>query len=173
TERGKLVVPQRVGSDEQRHHEAIEVEPRLAHEIAERRGPAQPPHPGSGKRRHALKLTSMDRVVASARCAVVVLLVAGIGAASGTGAAGAAKPACSVPGIPSDSAASVRRVLAHGRDVWGTQLLHSPAGPTYDGAARKLKPLLLAAGPKRRLVTDTGAYYLPFGWPSQFGARTV
>jgi hypothetical protein len=115
----------------------------------------------------------MDRVVASARCAAVALLVAGVCAASGTRAAVAAKPACSRPSITSGYAASVRRVLAHGRDVWGNQLIHSRTGPTYDAAAAKLKPLLFAAGPNRRLVTDTGSYYLPFGWPSQFGADTV
>src|SRR5690348_9048136 len=115
----------------------------------------------------------MDRVLASARCAVVVLLVACIGAASGTGTAGAAQPAGSRPRITPGYAASVRHVLAHGRDVWGNQLIHSRTGPTYDAAAAKLKPLLFAAGPNRRLVTDTGSYYLAFGWPSQFGADTV
>src|SRR5206468_1692347 len=37
------------GTDEERHHEVAEVEPRLAHEGAQARGPAQTPQPGGGE----------------------------------------------------------------------------------------------------------------------------
>src|SRR5258705_9702749 len=37
------------GTDEERHHEVAEVEPRLAHEGAQARGPAQTPQPSRGE----------------------------------------------------------------------------------------------------------------------------
>jgi hypothetical protein len=60
-----------------------------------------------------------------------------------------------------------------GQDVWGNELLRSPSGPTYLGAARHLRPLLLAARSTRRYLTRSGMYYLPFAWPTQFGAHNV
>jgi hypothetical protein len=39
--------------------------------------------------------------------------------------------------------------------------------------ARNLRPLLLAAGPTRDYLTPSGAYYVPFGWPSRFGVHKV
>ena len=60
--------------------------------------------------------------------------------------------ACAHPRVGGGYAGSVTRVLRAGRDVWGNRLLHSPSGPSYEGALRYLKPLLLAAGPKQRLT---------------------
>lgn len=89
--------------------------------------------------------------------------------------AAAAHP-CVKQRITAAYAASVRRALKADRDVWGNELLHGP-GPSYERAARYLKPLFLAAAPghgKPRYLTDSGVYYLPFGWPAGgFGARTV
>ena len=103
-------------------------------------------------------------------------LLAVLAAAAGT-ASGASDRAetqrCVQPQLTAAYAASVERVLARGNDVWGEALIRSRSGPTYAGAARRLNPLFLAAGPRGRLLTGTGAYYVPFGWPSQFGAQTV
>jgi hypothetical protein len=85
---------------------------------------------------------------------------------------------CAKPRITSAYAGSVRRALRADRDVWGNELLRSRGGPSYGKAARYLKPLLLAAAPRRggqpRYLTDSGVYYVPFGWPAGgFGAHTV
>jgi hypothetical protein len=69
--------------------------------------------------------------------------------------------------------ASVKRALTAGKDVWGNELLRSPSGPTYQGAARRLRPLLFAARSTRRYLTESGIYYIPLGWPTQFGAHNV
>ena len=52
------VVPQRLRRDEQRHHERLEIEPRLAHEPAQRSRAAEPPEPDIGEAGHARKSTS-------------------------------------------------------------------------------------------------------------------
>ena len=67
----------------------------------------------------------------------------------------------------------MKRALEAGQDVWGNELLRSPSGPSYLGAARHLRPLLLAARSTRRYLTRSGMYYLPFAWPTQFGAHNV
>ncbi len=84
---------------------------------------------------------------------------------------------CVKPQITSAYAGAVRRALEADQDVWGSELLRS-GGPSYEKASRYLKPLLLAAKPGRRgkpqNLTDSGVYYVPFGWPAGgFGARTV
>ena len=60
-------------------------------------------------------------------------------------------------------AAQVRHVLASGRDVWGEELLRSPAGPTYEGVRRKLRPLFLAGREGRRPLTRSGVHYVVSG----------
>jgi len=60
---------------------------------------------------------------------------------------------------------SVDRALRSGRDVWGDGLLRAPAGPTYDGVRRRLKPLLYAKTTGGRRLTASGVYYLPFAQP--------
>ncbi len=68
----------------------------------------------------------------------------------------------------------MRAALASGRDVWGETLLASPSGPTLAGARRYLTPLLLARGPKKTQLTESGVYYLPFAQPDgPRGAGTV
>jgi hypothetical protein len=108
----------------------------------------------------------------------VVSATIALSAAAWTGSPAAATArACAKPEITSAYAGSVRRALRADRDVWGNELLRSPGGPSYDRAARYLKPLMLAAAPGRgrsRPLTDSGVYYIPFGWPAGgFGARTV
>jgi hypothetical protein len=61
-------------------------------------------------------------------------------------------------------AGSVLRALRAKRDVWGDQLIRSRSGPTYDAVRRLLKPLLFAQA-KRRPLTASGVYYLPFAQP--------
>jgi hypothetical protein len=115
----------------------------------------------------------MQRVALTmARLAVLATLACAVAAASGAPRATAAR-ACRTGQITAAYAASVSRALKAGKDVWGNKLLLSRTGPTYEGAAHRLKPLLIAAGPGGRYLTDSGIYYIPFGWPSQFGARNV
>jgi hypothetical protein len=73
---------------------------------------------------------------------------------------------------PTSDGQYVRRVtgaLRSRRDVWGDALLAAPRGPTYNGASRFLKPLLLARAARGRKLTDSGVHYVPFTQP--FGAR--
>ena len=63
---------------------------------------------------------------------------------------------------------SVFEALAAKRDVWGDDVLQTPAGPTYDGVHGRLHPLMLVgrpAGLKPTRLTDSGVYYLAFGQP--------
>jgi hypothetical protein len=61
-------------------------------------------------------------------------------------------------------AGSVLRALRAKRDVWGEQLIRRPEGPTYAAVRRLLKPLLFARA-KRKPLTASGVYYLPFAQP--------
>ena len=60
----QVLVAQRLGRDEQRHDERLEIEPRLAHEPAQRRGAAEPAKPDVGVRAHAERLRLRRRAVA-------------------------------------------------------------------------------------------------------------
>jgi hypothetical protein len=114
------------------------------------------------------------RTVASVvlRIAFVATLACAAGAASGAREARSLRP-CRHERISAGYSASVRRALKAGQDVWGNELLRSRTGPTYEGAARRLRPLLLAARSKRRYLTRSGIYYIPFGWPTQLGAHNI
>jgi hypothetical protein len=114
------------------------------------------------------------RTVACAvlRLTFVALLACAAGTASGAGDARSVRP-CKHGRNSAGYGASVSRALKAGQDVWGNELLRSRTGPTYEGAAHRLKPLLLAARSTRRYLTRSGIYYIPFGWPSQFGAANV
>jgi len=108
--------------------------------------------------------------------AVAVAAVA-VGAAAPAPATTTTSRGCVQPRLSRAYVASVHRALLSGRDVWGDELLRSRTGPTYAGAARYLKPLLLAADRRargHRYLTDSGVYYLPFGRPtSGFGTSTL
>jgi hypothetical protein len=106
------------------------------------------------------------------RFTLVVLIVAIVGALLEIHAAPADKAgsaSCLAPRPSRSYGARVDRALRAGRDVWGNALLHSRAGPTFDGVRRYLKPLMLAAhanGAKDKSLTVSGVYYLAFGRPT-------
>ena len=94
------------------------------------------------------------------------LFIAGAVAASGSGGAPVVGTACPVaPPAAGDVAAAMSALKAR-QDVWGDRLLALPNGPTYEGAARNLAPLLFARGPGGVSLTDSGVYYLPFSVPA-------
>jgi hypothetical protein len=76
---------------------------------------------------------------------------------------------CAAPQVSAAYAQRVDRVLASGRDVWGSRLLAAPNGPTFAAASRLLPPLLYAAGHGGRRLTASGVYYLPFTLPVSVG----
>jgi hypothetical protein len=79
---------------------------------------------------------------------------------------------CPRPQVTPAYARGVERALLAKRDLWGESLLRSPAGPTYEGVRRRLKPLLLVgkpAGTRGRRLTDSGVYYLAFAQPAGVG----
>ena len=53
---GQLGIVERLGPDEERHDEVVEVEACLAHEVAEPARPPQPAEPGYREGRHAYSL---------------------------------------------------------------------------------------------------------------------
>ena len=97
---------------------------------------------------------------------LVLVAVLGTSLAVGrTSPVGSERGACSQPRLSAGYANRVTRALRARQDVWGNALLDAPGGPTYEGARRYLQPLLLARGPKRTSLTDSGVYYLPFTTP--------
>ena len=78
-------------------------------------------------------------------------------------------PSCASPRATTAHTNNVARVLRTHHDVWGNRLLNSPDGPSYAAARRLLPPLFYARAPKKRSLTESGAYYLSFGQPR--GAR--
>src|SRR5262249_28794801 len=71
---------------------------------------------------------------------------------------------CAQPHASPAYAGSVLRALRAKRDVWGEQLIRQRGGPTYDAVRRLLKPLLFARA-KKKPLTSSGDYYLPFAPP--------
>src|SRR5262249_61380848 len=61
--------------------------------------------------------------------------------------------ACVAPRSSAAYAARVPAALESRRDLWGEQLLRSPAGPTLAGASGRLAPLLYARAAGRRPLT--------------------
>lgn len=94
-----------------------------------------------------------------------VLLAAIAGTTGGERAGGAERRACPQQRLPSSYSDRVMRALRAKQDLWGNALLAAPDGPTYEGARRRLAPLLLARAPGKRPLTDSGIYYLPFAQP--------
>jgi hypothetical protein len=86
--------------------------------------------------------------------------------AAGASAAGQAPPqavkACAPPPLSQAYVQRVDAALRARRDVWGNELLASKAGPTYEGAARYLNPLLRAKAAQGKPLTESGAYYVAF-----------
>jgi hypothetical protein len=79
------------------------------------------------------------------------------------------KAGCLPPQAGRAYAERVEHALAAGTDVWGDRLLAAKGGPTYAAASRVLPPLFYAAGRGGRLLTTSGAYYLPFTLPVSVG----
>src|ERR671913_72794 len=76
---------------------------------------------------------------------------------------------CAAPRATAAQTNKVARALRAPHDLWGNQLLNAPDGPSYAAAQRLLPPLFYARAPKKRPLTESGAYYLTFGQPH--GAR--
>ena len=70
---------------------------------------------------------------------------------------------CAEPTLDASYVNAVNAALAQKQDVWGNELLQSPAGPTYAGVAHYLKPLMLVGPPRgTRRLTESGVHYLAF-----------
>src|SRR5262245_18972530 len=101
---------------------------------------------------------------------VCVLLVVGAVAAAHARPAGAA---CAAARASAAYRASVSRVVAASRDVWGGELLHAPGGPALEPALRMLGPLTRGMQWEGRPLTAGGVYYLPFSFPFTPRGSTV
>ena len=81
---------------------------------------------------------------------------------------------CRQPTLSGTYVHRVAAALRARRDLWGERLLASRNGPTFDGASRYLKPLLLARAANGRPLTDSGVHYAPFSQPDgAWGATSV
>jgi hypothetical protein len=94
--------------------------------------------------------------------ALAVALLA-LGATAGTGRPASAS--CAPRTATAAYTASVRRAVASGHDLWGSELLRAPGGPTYAAAGRFLEPLTRGLQWQGRTLTATGSYYVPFSFP--------
>jgi hypothetical protein len=112
----------------------------------------------------------VGRVHSAFAAGVLALVVLACGAPAG---AREAATKCQPGRVSGTYAASVRHALGAGHDAWGERLLRSREGPTYNAVARRLAPLFYAAGPRGRRIGDSGVYYLPFAWPTLFGAQAI
>jgi len=107
----------------------------------------------------------------TAFAAGIVALVLACGAPAGEARDASAK--CGLGRVSGGYAASVRHALRAGHDIWGEALLKSRQGPTYNNVARRLTPLFYAVGPRGDRIGDSSVYYLPFAWPTAFGAQAI
>ncbi len=103
--------------------------------------------------------------------ALILGTVAALAAVAAAARGQAAAPPCE-PRASAAYTARVTAVLRSSRDEWGEELLASPVGPTYSGAAGRLAPLLYARTSKGRALTASGVYYLPFAVPRGDGGAT-
>src|SRR5436853_2416518 len=97
--------------------------------------------PGLGLGPH--RAPSGATVVMGSLLAVLVAVLAGSPPSLGA-VRGPPTEACRSSGLSRSYVAAVAGALRARRDVWGTRLLDSRGGPTYQGVQRYLKPLLLA-----------------------------
>lgn len=106
--------------------------------------------------------------------AATTVIVGAVGAAPTADAtrkpsSGDGRRACRQASLNGRYVHRVTRALSSRRDVWGNVLLAAPRGPTYAGAERYLKPLLLARAANGKPLTESGVHYVPFTQPR--GAR--
>jgi hypothetical protein len=109
------------------------------------------------------------RPVALAALAAVLGTVLAAGGAE----RGARQAVCRPLATSTAYARRVDRALRAKQDVWGNELLRAPDGPSYEGAARYLAPLLLARAPKQTPLTASGVHYLAFGRPGRFALHVA
>ena len=160
-----------------RGHDVLEPdERRVAHQLQQRRILAS--HRAKRNARNPLWNTAGVLGKACFRLGLIALvtLAAGTAAAVKSQARGSVAAQCE-PSVDPAYAQEIGDALAQKQDVWGNELLASPAGPTADGVQGYLHPLMLVgrpggAGPRH--LTDSGVYYVPFGRPDgPDGASTV
>jgi hypothetical protein len=101
-----------------------------------------------------------------ARSIAVLVASTAVGLAGGGAQATSSADRCTRPSLDSAYVSRVMRALRSKKDVWGNALLAAPGGPTYAGARRYLKPLLLAKAAKGAVLTASGVHYVPFSGPT-------
>jgi hypothetical protein len=109
------------------------------------------------------------RVTTVARVLVVVALTLAVATADPRGSEGAhdvTQTVCHAPRASRGYAQAVERVLRARTDVWGNALIRRRDGPTYEAARQYLASIFFARGADGSRLTDSGAYYVPFGVPS-------
>jgi hypothetical protein len=80
--------------------------------------------------------------------------------------------ACTPTRASAPYTASVARAVASNQDVWGSELLRAPGGPTLAGALH-LAPLTQGMQWEGRPLTTDGVYYLPLSFPFTPKGSTV
>ena len=108
-------------------------------------------------------------VRAAVRAVIVLAAVAAVAASARPEPAATKTASCGTPRATAAHTSKVERALRTRHDVWGNALLNAPDGPSYEAARRLLPPLLYARAPRKRALTESGVYYVPFGQP--LGAR--
>ena len=108
-------------------------------------------------------------VRAAVRAVIVLAAVAALAASARPQRAATKTTSCAAPRATAAHTSKVERALRTPHDVWGNALLNAPDGPSYEAARSLLPPLLYARAPKKRALTESGVYYVPFGQP--LGAR--
>src|SRR3954451_7301519 len=101
----------------------------------------------SRRRANGLALLSPVPVAASLRAALAVLAIALAAAATAVADDGRYATNCASIASEPGYADGVYTALQERRDVWGDELLGSPAGPTYAGVRQRLHPLVLVGKP--------------------------
>lgn len=96
-------------------------------------------------------------------CAAVAVGLLALGASVTAGARPSAT--CAPRAATAAYTSFVRQAVSSGRDVWGSQLLRAPGGPTYAAARRFLTPLTQGLQWQGRPLTTSGSYYLPLSFP--------
>jgi hypothetical protein len=115
---------------------------------------------------------AQPRATLAVRVAALATLVVAVPAA-GVGERAPQQAPCEPLATSTAYAQRVDHALRAKQDVWGNELLRAPAGPTYEGAARYLAPLLLARAPKQTALTTSGVHYLAFGRPGRFALHVA
>ncbi|RSS81119.1 hypothetical protein [Streptomyces sp. WAC06614] len=106
--------------------------------------------------------------------AVLLALVATSMQATGVseGGGGPCPAGVAQPRLTSEYKSGVETALRSKEDIWGEKVLASRNGPTYDNVKGYLTPLMYVRQPVHLgPMTDTGVYYIPFGFPKELTGR--